>query len=129
MPQICAAFSFKEERLFPVTFGQNKKGGMDSTEFEKYVLGSIVPLYPTAHDKLGHCVMLKVDSGPGRMNLNLLARLQRLGIVMYPGIPNMTNMSQETDQQYGAFKTQFTINFDTILEGRINTGVSLSLQP
>ncbi len=55
---------------------------MDSEEFEKYVLGSIVPLYPTAQDKPGHCVMLKVDSGPGRMNLNLLARLQQLGFVM-----------------------------------------------
>jgi hypothetical protein len=38
-------------------------------------------------------------------------------------------MSQETDQQYGAFKTQFTINLDTIVEGRINNSVSLSLQP
>jgi hypothetical protein len=48
---------------------------------------------------------------------------------MYPGIPNTTHMSQETDQQYGAFKTQFSINLDTIVEGRINSGVSLSLQP
>ncbi len=46
MPQIRAAFGFEEERLFPVTFGQNEKGAMDSKEFEKYLLGSIVPLYP-----------------------------------------------------------------------------------
>ncbi len=129
MTQICAAFSFKEERLFPVTFGKNLKAGTDSKEFEKYVLRSIVPLYPTAHDKPGCCVMLKVDSSPIKMNLYLLARLQQLGFVMYPCIPNTTHVSQETDQWYGAFKTQFTINLDTIVEGRINTGVSLSLQP
>ncbi len=129
MPQIHAAFGFEEERIFPITFGQNEKGGMDSKEFEKYVLGSVVPLYPIARDKPGHRVMLKVDSGPSRMNLNLLVRLRRLGFVMYPGMPNTTHISQETDQQYGAFKTQFTINLDTIVEGWINNGVSLSLQP
>jgi hypothetical protein len=73
--------------------------------------------------------MLKVDSGPGRMNLNLLAWLQQLGFVMYPGVPNTKHLSQETDQQYGGFKTQFTINLDTIVEGRINNGVSLAFQP
>jgi hypothetical protein len=97
MPQIHAAFSFEEERLFPVMFGQNKKGGMDSKEFKKCVLGSIVLLYPKARDKPGHLVMLKVDSGSGRINLNRLARLQQLGFVMYPGIPNSTHVSQETD--------------------------------
>jgi hypothetical protein len=102
---------------------------MDSEEFEKYVLGSIVTLNPTSRDKPGHCIMLKVDSGPSRMNLNLLAQLQQLGFVMYPGILNTTHVSQETDQQYGACKAQFTINLGTIFEGRINTGISLSLQP
>ncbi len=75
MLQICAAFGFEEERLFPITFGQNKKGGMDSKEFKKNILGLIVPLYPTACDKPGHCVMLKVDSGPSRMNLNSLTAI------------------------------------------------------
>ncbi len=63
------------------------------------------------------------------MNLKFLARLRQLGIVMYPGMPKTTHGSQETDQQYGAFMTQFTINLDTIVEGGINNGVSLSLQP
>jgi hypothetical protein len=129
IPMVCASFGFSSERLFPITFGRNKKGGMDSVEFEKYVLGSIVPLYPHARDKKGHRVLLKVDLGPGRMNLMLLARLRRLGFVLYPGVPNTTHVSQETDQQYGAFKTQFVTNLDTIIEGRITSGVSLLLQP
>ncbi len=70
--------------------------------------------------------MLKVDSGPSRMNLNLLAQLRQLGFLMYPGLPNTTHVSQETYHQYGAFKTRLTINLDTIVEGRINNGVDLS---
>ncbi len=110
-------------------FGQNEKGRINSDEFEKYVLESIVPLYPTAQDKPGHCVMLKVNSGPGRMNLNLLAWLLQSGFVMYPGVPNTTHVSQETDQQYGAFKTQFTINLYTIVERQINKGKLVGLPP
>ena len=56
-------------------FGQNKKGGMESEEFAKYLFGSIVILFPHAKDKPGHRVLLKVDLRPGRMNLNLLAKL------------------------------------------------------
>ena len=63
------------------------------------------------------------------MKLNLLAQLRRLGFMLYLGVPNITHMSQETDQQYGAFKTQFVTNLDTIIEGRIMSGVSLLLQP
>ncbi len=77
---------------WPVTFGANEKGGMDSEEFEKFVMNSIVPLYPHATNKTGMRVMLKVDSGPGRMNLNLLARLRCLGFILYPCVPNTTHM-------------------------------------
>jgi hypothetical protein len=42
--------------------------------------------------------MLKVDSRPGRLNIELLAELCLLGFYLYPGVPNMTAVSQETDQ-------------------------------
>ena len=58
-----------------MTFGQNEKGGMDEDEFEKYLLNSIVPLYPDAKNMPGNRVLLKVDSGPGRMNIRLLTKL------------------------------------------------------
>jgi hypothetical protein len=41
-------------------------------QFEKFVMNTIVLLYPHAKKKTGMHVMLKVDSDPGRMNLNLL---------------------------------------------------------
>jgi len=86
----------------PVTVGMNEKGGMDADEFEKYIKNSIVPLYSdTAADKPGQRVLIKVDSGPGRMNFEMLARLRNLGFYLYPGVPNTTSVSQETDQNYG----------------------------
>jgi hypothetical protein len=58
-------------------------------------------------DVPGKRVMLKVDSRPGRLNIELLAELHLLGFYLYPGVPNMTAVSQETDQNYSPFKTQY----------------------
>jgi hypothetical protein len=129
MPRVRGQFGCDGVRSWPVTFGSNEKGGMDEEEFEKYVMNAIVPLYPNARNRPGHHVMLKVDSGPGRMNLNLLARLRRLGFILYPCVPNTTHVTQETDQLYGAFKTQFLKNLDLMVDARLEANVTLSLQP
>ena len=117
------------EQTWPCSLGMNEKGGMDESEFEKYILGSIVPLFPDASDVPGRRVMLKVDSGPGRTNRDLLATLRHLGFYMYPGVPNTTAVTQETDKSYGPFKSQFRTNLDTIVQRRIKLGKSLSLSP
>jgi hypothetical protein len=122
-------FGCKEERCWPVTFGQNKKRGMDEEEFAAYIMNSIVPLYPNAKDKSGHQVILKVDSGPGRMNMDFLAKLKMLGFILYPCVPNTTHVTQETDQNYGPFKTQFNINLELIVVAQLRAEESLSLQP
>ena len=75
---------------WPVSFRMNEKGGMDDDEF--------VPLYPNAKNKPGQRVIIKVDSGPGRTNLKLLAKLRMLGFILYPCVPNTTHVTQETDQ-------------------------------
>jgi hypothetical protein len=56
----------------------NAKGGMDDKEFLEFMKNSIFPLYPFARDKPGHRVMLKVDSGPGRNFLELLAECRAM---------------------------------------------------
>ena len=101
---------------------------MDKEEFAKYLFNSIVPLFPHAKDKPGHRVLLKVDSRPGRMNLNLLTKLRLMGFVLYPCVPNTTHVTQETDQNYGPFKTQFLSNLDLIVDKRLTAKKSLSLQ-
>jgi hypothetical protein len=90
MPRVRGQFGCAEVRLWPVTFGANEKGRMDSEKFEKYVMNSIVLLYPHVRNQPGKCVMLKVDSGPRRMNLIILARQRHLGFIFYPCVPNTT---------------------------------------
>jgi phage terminase large subunit-like protein len=129
IPQVRGRFGCEEEHLWPVTFGVNEKGGMDDNEFANYIMNSIVPLYPHAKDKRGHRVLLKVDSGPGRTNMDLLAKLKMLGFILYPCVPNTTHVTQETDQNYGPFKTQFSVNLELIVAARLEADVSLSLGP
>jgi hypothetical protein len=130
MPRVVGQFGWGKEQSWPVTFGQNDKEGMDEVEFEKYLLNSIVPLYPDANNMPGHQVLLKVDSGgPGWMNISLLSKLQCLGFDLYPGVPNTTHVTQEIDQCYGPFKTQFAINLENLVDARLEKEKSVSLQP
>jgi hypothetical protein len=99
MQQVLGKFGCDEvkTKTWPVTFGTNEKGGMDNKEFAKYMRGSIAPLFPDAVDEPGCRVLLKVDSGPGRMNLKLLATLKLIGIILYPCVP--TSAIREVDRQ------------------------------
>ena len=69
----------------------NEKGGMDDKEFEQYVFTRLVPLWPHAKVTPGKWVILKADNSPGS------ACLHHLGFYLYPGVPNTTAVSQETD--------------------------------
>ncbi len=108
-------------------FGMNEKGGMDNKEFEKYMINMIVPLYLNAKERPGKRAIIKVDSGLGRMNLNLITRLRFLGFILYPCISNTIHVMQDKmDQNYGPFKTQFPIKLEEIIDARINEKKSLS---
>ncbi len=65
---------------------------------------------------------MKCDSGPGRLNLELLADLQLDGFILFPGVPNTTVVMQETDQNYGLFKTQYCKNLDAVVDERLKQG-------
>ncbi|OEU17850.1 hypothetical protein FRACYDRAFT_238278 [Fragilariopsis cylindrus CCMP1102] len=79
-------------------------------ELCKYVENCIVPLYPDAEDVAGKRVLLIVDSGPGRIQVEMLARLKLKGIYLKPGVPNTTHITQPTDQNYGLFKSIYRSN-------------------
>ena len=79
-------------------FGVNEKGGMDNDEFALYLRTAIMPLYPKAAPMKGRWVIC--NSGPGQMNINLLAELQASGFILFPGVPNTTAITQETDQNH-----------------------------
>ncbi|KAL7481398.1 LOW QUALITY PROTEIN: hypothetical protein ACHAW6_007078 [Cyclotella cf. meneghiniana] len=109
----------KCNREWPVTVAMSLKGGMDEREFMSYFLNSIMPLFPDAQDVPGKRVIMKVDSGPGRMEIGFLAEARTLGFIIYPGVPNTTAVTQETDQSYGPFKTLFQKNLKILSDSRL----------
>ena len=129
MPSIQGKFGGDENKVYPCTFGMNTKGGMDDEEFHKYIVNSVIPLYPNAKDLNGRRVMIKSDSGPGRTCKVLLAQLRYMGFILFPGVPNTTAVTQETDKNYGPFKTQFRTNLAHIVEARIEKYNLAPLQP
>jgi hypothetical protein len=105
MRKVRGKYGFEQVTQRGVTANCNAKAVMDVEEFDKYVMKCIVPLYPDAEDKPGKRVLLLLDSGPGRTQVEMLARLRRIGIYVKPGLPNTTHITQPTDQNYGMFKS------------------------
>jgi hypothetical protein len=103
----------------------NEKAGMNAVELNKYITNSIVPLYPDIEDRPLKRVIMKVDSGPGRMNLEMLANLRLMGLYLIPGVPNTTGQTQETDQNYGPFKGAYRGNIRTLSQARFNQNLSV----
>ena len=87
------------------TFGLNEKGGMNDKEFEDYLVESLTVLFPNAKPLSGQWVIIKVDSGPGRLNITMLARLRMMGFILYPGVPNTTLVTQEQDRLTASSRT------------------------
>ena len=128
-PKIKGKFGNSDFREWPVTIGINEKGGMDDVEFQQYFLNSIVPSFPDFNNVNGKRVMVKVDLRPGRLQDSFLAKARTLGFVTYPGVPNTTAVTQEMDQNYGPFKTQFVTSLNLFFNARIMRDLPTSLPP
>jgi len=98
--------------VFSVYLGYEWKAGMNAVELEKYFIKAILPLYSDVEDVAKKRVIIKVNSGPGRTNIAILAYIWGRGIYCYPGVPNTTHVTQETDQNYGLFKSDFRSNLE-----------------
>jgi hypothetical protein len=126
-PRVLGKFGTEEERSWDCTFGLNTKGGMDDREFEEYIMNSILPLYPNTRDRPGKRIILKCDSGPGRLQIELLAKLRFLGVYLYPCVPNTTAVTQETDRTYGKFKSAFRTNLELLVDECVRLEKSVSV--
>ena len=109
------------------TFACNRKGGMNEEELKKYLVQAILPLYPDACDIPGKRVLIKLDSGPGQMNESMLAELRVRGFYLLPGLPNSTHVTQETDQNYGLFKSVLQKNLEHLTTERSALGERLHI--
>ena len=87
----------------------------------------ILPLFPKNCNKPGHRLLLKCDSGPGRLQIELLAKLRYLGVYLYPCVPNTTAVTQETYRTYGRFKSQYRANLELIVDELVKQDKSVSV--
>ena len=87
MLDVWGTFGHESEQSFPISLGLNHKGGMDDEEFFEYLKKSIMKLFPDAAPVRGRWVVIKCDSGPGRLNPDLLAFLRFHGSFSIPTYP------------------------------------------
>jgi hypothetical protein len=122
MPYGRGQFGHKEVKDHPPTFGMNEKGGMNSQELWNYFVQNVFPLFPDAADVAGKRVLIKIDGGPGRLDSHLLVQLRLRGFYLFPSVPNTTAVSQETDQNYGPFKSALRRNLIVLCREMVTDG-------
>ncbi len=110
MKGVRGEFGHDKVKTFSSTFGLNKNGRMDKEELKKYSYINVIPLYQDVCNIIGKCILVKIDSGPRRMILELIAQLQLMGFYLFPCIPNTAGVTQETHKKYGLFKSKFETN-------------------
>ena len=98
----------KRFQSFPISLGLYNKGGMDDVKFFEYLQKSIMKLYPDATPVKGKWVVIKCDSGPGRLNPDLLVYLRYHGFYFTPVSPTRLRYrrrSRPSEQTYNSSST------------------------
>ena len=80
LPRGFVQFGHPAPRSFPSTVTVNSKGGTDSRVLQQVLLSYVESLYPDAKDEAGCRVIIKLDGGPGRLDMNSLAELRCRGV-------------------------------------------------
>ncbi len=100
---------------------------MDDDGFFEYLQKLIMKLYPDASPTKGRWVVIKCDSGPGRLNSTLLVHLRYHRFILYPSIPHTTAVTQKMDQSYGLFQSAVRISLELVIEERIHAEKPMNL--
>ena len=59
--------------------------------------------------------------------MDMLAYMRALGVYCYPGVPNTTQVTQETNHNYGTFKSTFSQNLVTLSQERFDLDNTLMI--
>ena len=123
----CGKFGRAEAKDVPCTVVMNEKGGMNDVEFKKYINNVINDMFPDMEDIPGKCVLLKMNSGPGRNCATMLVKAKFKGLYIYPWPSNAMAVHQETDQSYGPFKLVVHTNLNQIATACQAAGKTMKL--
>ena len=102
---------------------------MDEAECVTYTRNSIFPLYPNCRDVPDKHVLIKLDSLPGWWNIVPLTELRANGFILWPGVPNSTDVTQELDRNYRTFNTALRQFLDRVVHQTITKKLYVSLIP
>jgi hypothetical protein len=104
-PSVIGQFGHTEEKSFTASTTVNTKGGTDAHVLEQYLMHVLNKVYPNAPVTPGNRVIFKIDGGPGCLDIKSLAELCIKRCYLFPGVQNTMHITQETDQNYGKFKS------------------------
>jgi hypothetical protein len=108
----------------------SKKGGMNTKILENWICEEVMGYWPDACNQPGKRVLFKADYGPGCSGLGFLSHTKVEGIYYSPGLPNGTDVGQEMDQLFAAFKTCAYCNRDCFFTARfVVAGTSAVVTP
>ena len=117
LPMVTGKFGFEEEQTLPTTVSANAKGGMNAALFIDYA-ESIFNVFPDMKDEPGKRVLVFVDGGPGRDNVEAYVEFADRGLYFLPLLPNCTHFLQMVDWLMGSFKIKLGKVKDILLQER-----------
>ncbi|CAB9513798.1 unknown protein [Seminavis robusta] len=128
LPQVEAIYGFDKPRAHNIPFAMNPKGSMTKEMLNDFFERCVLPLYPDCADTKESSLLIKVNSGPGRLNPPMLRLLRSRGAHLYPGMPNGTEVGQECDQVFSYLKKLVYENRQRLWQARFRLeGESASL--
>ena len=103
-----------QRRSFSPYIAASCKGSMSAEILQGYLL-HVSQLYPGMSDVDKMRVIWKLDNGVGRDNAELNHLARSMGYVIYPGLPNSSEGTQECDQFFSTFKSKLEKNRQLIV--------------
>ena len=76
LPSVSGMFGHDEVKTFPASVTVNEKGGTDARVLRQVLMHYVVTLFPDAADVDGKRILIKIDGGPGRLDVQSLAELR-----------------------------------------------------
>jgi hypothetical protein len=113
-PHVQGVFGHEDVHEYYTQLNVNDKGGSDCRILNQCLTGYQERLHPDATDVPDKRMLYKIDGGPGRLDDESLAEKRAHGIYLFPGVQNTTQLHQETDQNYGQFKSDVRWNIATL---------------
>jgi hypothetical protein len=113
-PRVQGVFGREDVHEYCTQLTVNDKGSSDCRVLNQCLTRYQERLYPDAADVPGKRLLYKIDGGPGQLDEESLAEKRARGIYLFPGVQNTTQVHQETDQNYGQFKSDVRWNIATL---------------